>query len=139
MTTNTKQLFESREESDIQLPTRNRLYAFSISELLDRQKSVKTHDELVKLAEEFKIDVNKLKNLIRFVSSPSVDKTSIRPAPGSKRGEDLWVANVGIILLLSAAGSNFFFCRLFGWKLVLDPEACPMDDGNSNLNLCTRI
>jgi len=91
----TKQLFESRqlEESETQLPTRNRLYAFSISELLDRQKSVKTHDELVRLADEFKIDVDKLKNLVGFVNTPSVDKASIRSAPRSKQGKDSRAAN----------------------------------------------
>ena len=55
---------------------------------------MKTHDELANLAEEFKIDLNKLKGLVRFVNSPSVDKASIRPAPGTKKGEDSWVANV---------------------------------------------
>jgi hypothetical protein len=70
------------------------LYGFSISELLDRQKLVTTQEELVKLAEEFKIDVDKLRSLASVVNSPSVDKASIRPAPGTKKGEDLWIANV---------------------------------------------
>lgn len=80
--------------------TPNRLSGFSIIELLDKQKDVKTHDGLVKLAEEFKIDVDKLKGLVRFVNSPSVDKASIRRAPGSKKGEDLWVANVGVFYFI---------------------------------------
>jgi len=87
-----RQLAES-ETLQLSPGTRNRLYGSSISELLDKHKSVKTYDELVKLAEEFKIDVDKLRGLVRFVNSPSVDKASIRSAPGSKQGEDLWVAN----------------------------------------------
>jgi hypothetical protein len=70
------------------------LYGFSVSELLDRQKLVTTQEELVKLAEEFKIDVDKLRSLASVVNSLSVDKVSIRPAPGTKKGEDLWIANV---------------------------------------------
>jgi len=91
--TSPEQLFESRQEESEKQLSRNRLYGFSMSELLDRQKDMKTHEELVKLAEEFKIDVDKLKGLVKFVNSPSVDKASIRPAPGTKKGEDLWVAD----------------------------------------------
>ena len=95
---NTKQLFESRESSEKTgslLPARNRVYAPSITKLLDRHKSVTTHEELVALAEEFKIDADKLKSLARFVNSPSVDEASIRPAPGSKKDEDVCIVNVG--------------------------------------------
>lgn len=73
---------------------------------------MKTDDGLVKLAEEFGIDVDKLKGLVRFVNSPSVDKASKRRAPGSKKGEDLWVANVG----------SFFF--LVFWRDLIIPPTC---------------
>ena len=48
------------------------------------------------LADEFKIDADRLSSLGRFVNSPSVDEASIRPAPGSKKAEDVFIANVGI-------------------------------------------
>ncbi|KAF8160598.1 hypothetical protein BJ912DRAFT_316837 [Pholiota molesta] len=72
-------------------PSRNRLYAFVLSDLLDRRKAVRSRQDLEKLAKEFNIDVDKLESLARFVNSPSIDKATIRPIAG-KSEEDGFMA-----------------------------------------------
>jgi len=72
----TQTLFSSRESESAQA-TRNRLYASSISKLLDRRKGVRTPGELERLAEEFGIDVDVLNGLAKVVNSPSIDTGSM--------------------------------------------------------------
>ncbi|KAF8168732.1 hypothetical protein BJ912DRAFT_1067583 [Pholiota molesta] len=67
------------------------LYAFVLSDLLDRRKAVRSRQDLEKLAKEFNIDVDKLESLARFVNSPSIDKATIRPIAG-KSEEDGFMA-----------------------------------------------
>ncbi|CCL99234.1 uncharacterized protein FIBRA_01249 [Fibroporia radiculosa] len=69
---------QSEAEATSAKPTRNRLVAASITELLQERKSLTTQEELEKLAERYGIDVEALENLARFVNSPSVDKDSVR-------------------------------------------------------------
>ena len=73
---------------------------------------MKTPEEEATLAEEFKIDVERLRSLARFVNSPSVDKARIRPAPGSK-GEDNLIATV-CIHTFKQSYTHSITCRLFG-------------------------
>ncbi|KAF9533352.1 hypothetical protein CPB83DRAFT_469833 [Crepidotus variabilis] len=95
--TQTKRFFESRADSDLTMG-QNRLYGFSLSDLLSKRKSVKTQAELQKLAEEYKIDVNKLEKLARFMTVPSVDGTTIRPAAKDGKSQDdgwaVWIEPV---------------------------------------------
>ncbi|KAF8638496.1 hypothetical protein AX16_010479 [Volvariella volvacea WC 439] len=87
----THKLFRSRAQSDLEAfgttPVRNRLHAPTLSDLLDARKSVKTQQELEKLANEHNIDVQKLESLARFVNSPSVQGgTAVRTV--AKDGEE---------------------------------------------------
>lgn len=96
----TTRLFESRAKAEAAAsePSRNRLYAFVLSDLLDRRKAVRSRQDLEKLAKEFNIDVEKLESLARFVNSPSIDKATIRPIAG-KSEEDGFMAEVSISVM----------------------------------------
>ncbi|CAA7267629.1 unnamed protein product [Cyclocybe aegerita] len=85
----TTKLFESRAEAvnESSQPTRNKLYAFVLSDLLDKRKAVKTRADLEKLAKEYNVDVDKLEGLARFVSSPSISNSNVRPAKGKSEEE----------------------------------------------------
>ncbi|KAF5387107.1 hypothetical protein D9615_001863 [Tricholomella constricta] len=90
-TTETKQLFKSRLESEHEasslLPVHNRLHAASLSELLDKQKAARSAQDVERLAKQYGIDVAKLENLTRFVTSPSVQGgTAVRTV--EKDGEE---------------------------------------------------
>lgn len=69
-------LFKSRAQSEYEAsaptPTRNRLHAATLSDLLDERKAAKTRGDLQRLADRYVIDFTKVENLSRFVSSPSV-------------------------------------------------------------------
>ncbi|KAF9476596.1 hypothetical protein BDN70DRAFT_159988 [Pholiota conissans] len=95
---NTTRLFESRAKSEqaASVPTKNQLYAFVLSDLLDRRKAVRSRQELEKLANEFNIDVAKLESLARFVNSPSIDKATIRPIAGKSEEDGFMVEAVWI-------------------------------------------
>ncbi|KAF8163010.1 hypothetical protein B0H34DRAFT_794760 [Crassisporium funariophilum] len=80
---NTTRLFESRNESESQAsssqPVQNHLYSSALSELLDRRKSASTTQDLERLSKEFGLDLGDLERLARFVNSPSVSSSTIRP------------------------------------------------------------
>ncbi|KAF9466300.1 hypothetical protein BDZ94DRAFT_1213000 [Collybia nuda] len=69
-------LFKSRAQSEYEAsaptPTRNRLHAVTLSDLLDERKSAKTRGDLQRLSDRHVIDFTKLESLSRYVSSPSV-------------------------------------------------------------------
>jgi hypothetical protein len=114
----TTRLFESRAKAEAAAsePSRNRLYAFVLSDLLDRRKAVRSRQDLEKLAKEFNIDVEKLESLGRFVNSPSINKATIRPIAG-KSEEDGFMAEVSISLIcdrIVADNALLVRCRLFG-------------------------
>ena len=76
-------MFESRAQSEAEAaslrPVPNRLHGLALSDLLDKRKSVRTREDLERLAKEYAIDVGKLESLVRFVSSPSVERgTEVR-------------------------------------------------------------
>ena len=76
-------MFESRARSDSEAsaahPTRDRLLASSLSELLDARKSVSSCEDLEDLANKYDIELSTLESLGRFINSPSVAKgTSIK-------------------------------------------------------------
>lgn len=48
----------------------------TLTELLDERKSATSQADLVRLSNKYGIDVNKLQNLTRFVTSPSVTQAS---------------------------------------------------------------
>jgi len=77
--------------------TRNRLYASSISELLDKRKGVRTLGELERLAEEFGIDLDVLNGLAKVVNSPSIDTGSMssRSESMGDSHEEVVIAPVG--------------------------------------------
>jgi hypothetical protein len=119
----TTRLFESRAKAEAAAsePSRNRLYAFVLSDLLDRRKAVRSRQELEKLAKEFNIDMDKLESLAQFVNSPSIDKATIRPIAG-KSEEDGFMAEVSF--------SSFYL-----WSHVADntsPVAAGCLDRTSN-------
>ena len=97
--TNTTRLFESRSKLELSSsqPARNTLYAFVLSDLLDKRKSTRSKQDLEVLSQEFKVEIDALDRLTRFVNSPSIDSSSIRPAKG-KSEEEGFVATVSIIL-----------------------------------------
>jgi 3,4-dihydroxy-2-butanone 4-phosphate synthase len=78
---NTNRLFQSRNQSEEEAvsmqPTRNRLHAATLSELLDARKDVRTTQDLKKLAEKYGIDKQKTEKLATFVNTPSVDGGSM--------------------------------------------------------------
>ncbi|KAF8906068.1 hypothetical protein CPB84DRAFT_1770983 [Gymnopilus junonius] len=82
-------LFESRstESSSSQETKRNHLYAFTLSDLLDKRKSTETEKDLGKLAKDFGIEPDRLKRLGRFINSPSINSLTIRPASGKSEEE----------------------------------------------------
>ena len=96
--TNTTRLFESRSKSELSSsqPAKNTLYAFMLSDLLDKRKSARSKQDLEELSKEFKVEIGALDRLTRFVNSPSIDSSSIRPAKG-KSEEEGFVATVSII------------------------------------------
>lgn len=71
-----------------------------LSDLLDKRKSVQTREDLAKLAAESGIAPERLERLARFVNSPSIDGSSIRPASGKSEEEGL-TATVNSPLMLS--------------------------------------
>lgn len=76
LTSDTNNFFRTREHSEhevfkLQLP-RNHLHSIALSNLLDERKSATSQSELQRLADRYGVDVWKLENLARFVSSPSV-------------------------------------------------------------------
>ncbi|KAF4615263.1 hypothetical protein D9613_002799 [Agrocybe pediades] len=94
---NTARLFESRAKSEASsssgLP-KEKVYAFVLSDLLDKRKAVKSSAELGKLCEEYGFEASRLESLARFVSSPSIDKSTIRPAAGKSEEEGFLVTAV---------------------------------------------
>jgi len=64
---------------------------------LDKRKSIRSKQDLEILAKEFSVEIDTLDRLTRFVNSPSIDSSSIRPAKG-KSEEEGFVATVSIIL-----------------------------------------
>jgi len=78
LTSDTNNLLKSRERTEqeafrLQLP-RNHIHSTALSNLLDERKSATSQNELQRLAEQYGIDIWKLENLARFVSSPSVQR-----------------------------------------------------------------
>ncbi|KAH9919385.1 uncharacterized protein B0H18DRAFT_1122504 [Fomitopsis serialis] len=77
-----QRVFQARQRSEEDArsltPTRNRMLAGTLYELLEERKSVTTREELEKLAVRYEIDVDRLENVARFVNSPSVDEGSVR-------------------------------------------------------------
>jgi hypothetical protein len=98
---NTRRLFESRAKSELpsSQPTKNTLYAFMLSDLLDKRKSIHSKQDLEALSKEFGVEVETLDRLTCFVNSPSIESSSIKPAKG-KSEEEGFVATVSIILSL---------------------------------------
>jgi crotonobetainyl-CoA:carnitine CoA-transferase CaiB-like acyl-CoA transferase len=99
----TSRMFESRSKSEMEAasaqPIHNRLHAMALSELLDKRKSAKTREDVVRLAKEYGIDVGKLESLTRFVSSPSVEGGSaVRIV--DKEGNESLTMKVCIFLVL---------------------------------------
>ncbi|TFY61714.1 hypothetical protein EVJ58_g4339 [Rhodofomes roseus] len=77
-----QRVFQARQRSEEDArsltPTRNRMLAGTLYELLEERKSASTREELEKLASRYEIDVDKLESVARFVNSPSVDEGSVR-------------------------------------------------------------
>lgn len=86
-------LFKSRAQSEYEAsaptPTRNRLHAATLSDLLDERKAAKTRGDLQRLADRYVIDFTKVENLSRFVSSPSVQGGTVVRTVGPDGEESL--------------------------------------------------
>ncbi|EAU88136.2 hypothetical protein CC1G_03808 [Coprinopsis cinerea okayama7 len=93
-------LFQSRlaseEEASSLKPSKNRLFASSLHDLLNERKAAQTRQDLDKLARKYDVDVDKMERLARFLSTPSVDQAlSVKNV--DKNGEEtltfpaLWV------------------------------------------------
>ena len=70
-------------------PTRNRLRAATLSELLDARKGAPTTLDLKTLAEKYGIDKQKIEKLATFVNTPSVDGGSMTRTVGKDGDESL--------------------------------------------------
>ncbi|KAF5331143.1 hypothetical protein D9619_005745 [Psilocybe cf. subviscida] len=98
----TTRLFDSRAKSELELASAtggtsaNRMYASTLSELLDRRKAARNAQELQKLCEEYGIEPSKLESLARFVSSPSINSSTIRPIAGKSEEEGFMATAVWI-------------------------------------------
>ena len=68
----------SEEDARSPTPTRNRMLAGTLYQLLEERKLVATREELEKLANRYEIDVDKLESVARFVNSHSADEGSVR-------------------------------------------------------------
>ncbi|KAF9002024.1 hypothetical protein BDQ17DRAFT_1390969 [Cyathus striatus] len=66
---------QSEHEASSTQPTKNRLTAFSLTELLDARKAARGQADIEQLAEKFGLDLQQMQNVTRFVSSPSVDSS----------------------------------------------------------------
>ncbi|KAG7452689.1 uncharacterized protein BT62DRAFT_1070429 [Guyanagaster necrorhizus] len=53
------------------------VYAATLSSMLNQQKSCTTRLDIETLARNYKIDIQKLKSISKFVNSPSVDSSSL--------------------------------------------------------------
>jgi len=58
--------------------SRNHLYSYALSEMLDTRKAAQTPGDVEALAKKYNVDVGRLGRLVRFINSPSVDSSKIR-------------------------------------------------------------
>lgn len=97
---NTNRLFQSRTESEEDAvsmqPTRNRLRAATLSELLDARKGARTTHDLETLAEKYGIDKQKMEKLATFVTTPSVGGGSATRTVGKDGDESLTTTAVWV-------------------------------------------
>ena len=97
----TNRLFESRAASESEAsslkPMRNHLYAASLHELFDAQKSVRSRKDLESLARKYNVDVDKLERLSQVVNSPSVD-SRLNVKTVDKNGDETTTYTVSMVL-----------------------------------------
>lgn len=111
-------LFQSRaaseEEASSLKPSKNHLFAGSLQELLNERKSARTDKDLQKLAAKYGVDVAKMESLARFLTSPSVDKSSTTKTV-DKNGEETVTFGVSVVTLRWPRGmTEIMLCRLYG-------------------------
>ncbi|KAI0709013.1 hypothetical protein C8Q76DRAFT_625951 [Earliella scabrosa] len=84
-------LFQTRLRSENEArssrPTRNRLVAFSLAELLEERKYVTTPQQLENLAKKYDMDLDKLQRLAQRVNSVSVDQSTVKRWVGEDGAE----------------------------------------------------
>lgn len=77
-----KHVYESRLQSELEArslhPSRNRLHAASLSDLLEDRKLARSAEDLEKLGSRYEIDVEKIKSLARYVNTPEADPNSVK-------------------------------------------------------------
>ena len=115
-TSDTNSLLKTREWSEqeafkLQLP-RNHLHAIALSNVLDERKSATSQNELQRLAERYGVDVWKIQNLARFVSSPSVQGDRVIKTI-TKEGDE----NITMTV------SHNSYCNLWSLSKSLSPKA----------------
>ncbi|THH03853.1 hypothetical protein EW145_g5955 [Phellinidium pouzarii] len=80
--THMKNILRSRDVSEQQAsshtPTRNRMLAGMLFDLLEQRKSVRSKDELSKLADRYDIDLDVMERLAAFTNTPSIVEGSRR-------------------------------------------------------------
>ncbi|KAK0210571.1 hypothetical protein DFS33DRAFT_302884 [Desarmillaria ectypa] len=67
----------ARSELEETSSTGRNVYAATLSSMLNQRKSCTTRLDIENLARNYKIDVQKLESISKFVNSPSVDSSSV--------------------------------------------------------------
>ncbi|KAI0721598.1 hypothetical protein C8T65DRAFT_200865 [Cerioporus squamosus] len=88
-----QQLYETRirseDEARSSRPTKNRLVALSLAELLEERKYVSTQKDIEELAKKYGMDPEKLERLARHVNSVSVDQATVKRWVGEDGAENV--------------------------------------------------
>lgn len=84
-------MFRSRIRSEAEATslqsTKNRLLASSLTELLEKRKSITNDAELETLAKQYHVDAETLRLLGRVVNTPSIDEKTVARTT-DERGEE---------------------------------------------------
>ncbi|CEL51888.1 hypothetical protein RSOLAG1IB_00425 [Rhizoctonia solani AG-1 IB] len=84
-------MIRAREESEQMAASNtipsNRILALALSDLLDARKSASSTKEIDEIAKTYGVDIQTLRNVSRFVNTPSVDPKNITRIVG-KDGEE---------------------------------------------------
>ena len=77
-----KHVYETRLQSELEArslhPSRNRLLAASLHDLLEDRKQARNAADLERLARRYEVDVEKLESIARYVNTPAVDPSSVK-------------------------------------------------------------
>ncbi|KAI1787898.1 hypothetical protein LXA43DRAFT_895456 [Ganoderma leucocontextum] len=94
----------SEEEARSPRPTRNRLVAESLLELLEERKYVATQKDLEVLVKKYGMDLEKLERLARHVNSVSVNQDTVKRWVGEEGHENVTMLVRGVPAFAATRG-----------------------------------